>query len=244
MIDKLKEAIALFLDNLFIFSKIILTVWLPGSLILVSLRYFVFPEVTGTDEIAAFVREIHISNLIETAFSPLYGGALIYVLWKFKQGILVGYDEAMISGAKRSLKLFATRLSTSLLVVLGLFALVIPGVILALRYFFIDEVVVLENVNARKARQQSARLTKGRRTQLLLVSLFTWLGILFIGIVFNAGIQIFLAGFDPSMLMNFVIDVVIECLNSVLFGLCYVVSFVFYWDSKKLDYYSESSEAG
>ena len=241
MISKIREAIALFINNLSLFTKIILTVWLPGSILLVFLRYFVLPETAGGDNFTAIVQEIRISALIETAVSPLYGGAIIYALSRIKQSLPVGYGEAMNYGAKKGFKLFATRFSTGLIVFLGLLALIIPGIILSLRYYFIDEIVLLENTNGGAARKRSTTLTKGKKAEIFFATSITWI-LLFIFAAVIAELLLLLFGLVP-LSISFVLDVLLECFNSVIFGLLYVISFVYYWDSKQVDYYSESSEA-
>ena len=243
MLSKLREAIALYTANFVLFSQIILTVWLPASVLVVYLRYFVLPELTGGDEIAMLIQELEISNLIELIFGPIYAGALIYAFFRIKQGATVGYGVAMRHAAKRGLKLFATRFSTSLIIFLGLLALIIPGIILTLRYYFIDEIVVLENINSGNARKQSTRLTKGRRSQIFSVIILGWLGTFIIATMLTLASEIPIELFNLDITANFVTDVIIQSVNSILFGLLYAISFIFYWDSKQIDYYSQSSEA-
>lgn len=244
MLSKLQEAIALFVKNLGLFSQIILTVWLPGSLLIVFLRYFVIPITAGEDQMTMFVQEIRISSFLESLVSPLYGGAIISALAKIKQLEVPTYQQVMRHAASRSLKLFATRFSTSLMIFLGLLALIVPGIILILRYYFIDQIVVLENINGNNARQRSRRLTKGRKGQIFWASLVAWIGTLVTVIALSIVFQtLILEQINLGQGFNFIFDVAFECLSKVIFGFLYVVSFVFYWDSRRVDYYSQSSEA-
>ncbi|NEQ66027.1 MAG: hypothetical protein F6K21_11095, partial [Symploca sp. SIO2D2] len=65
MIQKIREATQLLTTNLVLFSSIVLTVWLPGAILLVYLRLYVFPETTGGDEWSIFVQELRVANAIE-----------------------------------------------------------------------------------------------------------------------------------------------------------------------------------
>lgn len=230
MFNKVKEAIDILLANLPLFSKIVLTVWLPGSIIIVLLRYYFFPTMAEADELQTIAMEIRVSNLIEVAFSPLYGGALIYALSRRKQGLTVNYRESMSYAGQRSLKLFATRLSTGLIIFLGFIALIIPGIILGLRFALVDMVVELDRINGSQARQLSARLTKGKRGKIFGATTITIVGLLIFNylLAWAFSIPLMLFGIET----NFLADVVYECTVSVVSAIMYIVLFLFYWESK------------
>lgn len=230
MINKIKEAIKLFISNFILFSKIVLTVWLPGSIIIVFLRYYVFPEMAGGDELQAILMEIRISNFIEIAFSPLYGGAIIYALSRIKQGLSISYSESMIYSAKRSFKLLITRLTTGIIIVLGFIALIIPGIILGLRFALVDEAVVLEQTSGSAARKLSAKLTKGKRAKILGTMIVAVIGIVIVSSVLSLVLYLPLTLIGQET--NFLLDIVNECLVNVIFSIIYIVLFLFYWESK------------
>ncbi len=73
MLNKFSEAIRLLLANPILFSSIILTIWLPGNLLLNYLTFNVF----GGEEI---LRQVQITMLIESIFGPIYIGAMIHAL--------------------------------------------------------------------------------------------------------------------------------------------------------------------
>lgn len=230
MIDKITEAVKLLRSNFVLFSKIILTVWLPGSLLIVFLRYYIFPDMVGDDIMGSLAMEIRISNLIELAFSPIYIGALLYALSRIKQGLNVTYTESMSYGSKRSFKLFATRLSTGLIVFLGFIALIIPGIILALRFTLVDEAVVLARVNGSQARKLSAKLTEGKRIEIgFTITITIILAIIFSGLLsWLFYLPLSIIGQEG----NFLWDVINECSLSIIFSIMYIVLFLFYWDRK------------
>jgi hypothetical protein len=82
MIQKIREAIGLFTTNLSLFSLIVLTVWLPGSILSVYLRLYVFPEIAGGDEFRIAFEEFRVESAIEVVFGPLYVGAILYTAFQ------------------------------------------------------------------------------------------------------------------------------------------------------------------
>lgn len=229
--QKLREAIRLFMANLPLFSSLVLTVWLPGSILLVYLRLYVFPETAGGDEMRIFAQEFRVSNAIELAFGPIYTGAILYAASQLKQGLQVTYRDSMAHGARRSFKLLATRIGTGLIVLVGFIALIIPGIILALRFALIDAVVVLEGVEGARARDLSTKFTQGKRWNILGILILTFIGVI---------VAILLASFIfylPLALVgqneNFVVAVITDCIANVLLVLPTLVLFLFYWDAKQ-----------
>ena len=64
--------------------------------------------------------------------------------------------------------LVATFLSC-LIIIFGLIAFIVPGVILALMFFFVKFLVIDRDLNPIAAMEESARITKGNRLELLLL---------------------------------------------------------------------------
>jgi hypothetical protein len=228
MMQKLREAIGLLAANLPLFSLIVLTVWLPGSILLVYLRFYVFPETTGGDEFRMLMQEFRVSNAIEFAFGPLYTGGLLHALSQIKQSLPASYGESMAHGARRSFQLLGTRIGAGLMIFAGLIALIIPGVILALRFALLDAVVVLEGVSGADARKLSARMTQGRRWSILGTLLLTGIGLTITAAFLAFILYLPLAENED----NFAIAVVYECITTVLVTLLDIVLFLFYWDAK------------
>ena len=230
MIQKIREAIGLFMANPVLFSSLVLTVWLPGSILLVYLRLYVFPETTGGDELRIFAQEFRVSNAIELAFGPIYTGAILYAASQLKQGLRATYRESMARGARRSFKLLATRIGTGLIVFVGFIAFIIPGIILALRFALIDAVVVLDGVEGGQARNLSTKLTQAKRWSILGALTLAFIGVIVAILVasFVFYLPLALIGQDE----NFVVAVITDCIANVLLVLPTLVLFLFYWDAK------------
>jgi hypothetical protein len=166
MLTKLAEATRRLCANLVLFSSIILTVWLPGNVLANYLTYYVDTE----DEV---LRSIRVGSLFEGIFGPIYVPAMIYALSKIKEGQRPRYFEAMAVGFRNWARLFAVRFLAGLLIGLGFIALVVPGIVLSVRYALLDSVVVLEGARADEARRRSTELTIGIRWQIFWVWILT-----------------------------------------------------------------------
>ena len=230
MIQKICEAVGLLTTNLLLFSSIVLTVWLPGSILLVYLRMYIFPATSGGDEFTMIVQELRVSNVIELAFGPLYTGAILYAAARLKQGLPTTYGESMSYGAKKSFKLLGTRLGTGFIVLAGLIVFIVPGIVLALRFALIDAIVVLEGVEGATARNLSAISTQGKRWNILGTLILTFLGvaiaIAFVSFILELPLAL------TGQTDNFVIAVISECISNILLLLLILVLFLFYLEAK------------
>jgi hypothetical protein len=177
-----------------------------------------------------FVQEYRVSNVIELAFGPLYVGAILYAASQLKQGLHPTYRESMAYAATRSFKLLVTRIGTGLIVLVGLIALVIPGIVLALRFALIDAIVVLEGLEGVSARNLSVKLTKGKRWQILGTMMLTFVGILLAVVIVSFSLYFPLS--LTGQTENLVIAVICECISNLLLALPIIVLFLFYWDAK------------
>ncbi len=227
MLQKIGEAVRLFKTHWLLLSAIVLTVWLPGSIIL---AYFSFYILAGSNPFQAMVQETRISNLIEMAFGPIYVGAIMQVLAGAKQGRLVSYAEAMRCGAQTCFKMLTTRLVAGLIVLGGFILLIVPGILLAVRYGLIDPIVALEGRSGKGARQRSVALTQGRRWPLLAASVVSFLLVMVVSVV--ASLAIYIPVGLTGQQDNFFAAILYNCIVSILFSFLFVVIFLFYWEAR------------
>lgn len=116
------------------------------------------------------------------------------------------------------------RLAAGILILLGLALLIVPGLILAVRYSLLDEAVILENKGPLESKSRSVELTAGRRWKIFGAAALFYIVYMFISVVMGA---IFgLAGLD-SMLPNVLLSCVLDIISCVL----YIVMFLFYWEA-------------
>ncbi|AFY82430.1 hypothetical protein [Oscillatoria acuminata] len=231
MLEKINKSINLFMQNWMLFSMIVLTVWLPASILLVYLRWYVFPEMTGGDELQILAKEYRVQGLIETIFGPFCTGALIYALAQIKQDAMPTYGECMAHAARRSFKLVGTRIGTGLIVVGGFLLLIVPGIILALRYALTDTVVTLDRIDGANARKYSAQLTEGKRGELLGTMIISFSLVLLASVFVSLLFSMFISEAEGGI---FVLDVLYECLIQLAITvITTTILFLFYWESKE-----------
>ena len=218
MFRKLFTAVGLLASNFWLFSAIVLTVWLPASLLLESIA----PSALAGEHWGAYFT---IQSLVAAIFGPLPIAALLFAVAEIHCGRKVRYGEAMRAGWRLWGKLFVARFVVGLLTVGGLLLLVIPGIVIAVRYFFVDCVVVLENADSTRARRRSVSLTRGRRWQLFgfMVLFFVAFGALL------AGFGCILGGF--RLTNNFLACVIVDCIGSVVVEILSIGAFLYYWEA-------------
>jgi hypothetical protein len=218
MAAKFDEATRLLCANLELFSLIILTVWLPGHLLV---AYLVFKGFSDEE----FFGPTWTNMGIEGIFGPIYIGAMIYVLSQLKQGQHPSYSEAMAVGFRNWGRLFAARFVAGFFIFLGLIALIVPGIILIVRYALLAPAVVLEGASTSDARKRSTKLTVGIRWQIfgagLLFTVAFKLFSLFIYLPLG-----FLPRFDTMAT-----HVALACLLDVVYAVFQIVLFLYYWQA-------------
>jgi hypothetical protein len=218
LLEKLAEAFRLLISNLGLFAALILTVWLPGNLVV---NYIAYHGQDSENPLAM----MRLNNLIETVFGPIYTGGMIFALARRKSGEEVTYAKAIAAGFHNWGRMFGTRFVTGLIVILGLIALIVPGIVVLLKYSLIDPVVVLEGTSGPYARQRSAALTKGKRWQILCGGLVYLLVVLPVSV--GAGLA--LEAFEPLNTMG--ASVTLDCMLDILTSYIIILMFLFYWES-------------
>jgi len=217
MIAKFSEAFHLLRQNLGLFTAIILTVWLPGHILINGLAY----NLEGASELIDF----KLTLWIEGIFAPIYIGALVHALFRIKSGQTVTYREAIAVGYKNWGTLFGARFVAGAYTLLGLIAFIIPGVILAVRYALLDSAVIVEGRGMSASRTRSIDLTAGMRWQIFLAAVLYFIG--FMGLSFLIYLPL---GFAESLdIMP--VGVVIDCILEVAFSIIQIVMFLFYWEA-------------
>lgn len=218
MKDKFKEALLLLKKNFWLFAAIILTVWLPGNILSNAIIYY-NPEIS-------FVGMVKLPMIIESIFGPLYIGAMVYALNQIKMGQDASYNEAIGVGIKNWFNLFTARLIAGLLVCLGLIALIIPGIVLMVRYSLLDAAVIIENKGVHDSRKRSVELTTGKRWQIFNAAiLFHFFFFLFTFLMYAP------FGFiETNALMP--AEIAIDCILDVIYAVIQIVIFLFYWEAK------------
>ena len=217
MIARFSEAIRLLTRHFGLFAAIILTVWLPGNLLINYIAYHVAD--------AGDMGFMKLNMWIEGIFGPIYIGALIFALFRIKSGHVVTYKEAIGVGLKNWGSLFAARLVAGLLMGLGFIALIIPGLILAVRYSLLDAAVIIEGKGTSQSRARSTELSIGRCWQIF------WSAILFFILLTIFSFVIYLPLGSVESLNIMPVEVILDCIFDIAYAVIQIVIFLFYWEA-------------
>ncbi len=139
-----------------------------------------------------------LERLVDTIGTVVLTGALIHGANEHLAGRRAPVGESFRVGLRNSAKVFGINFISGLGVLLGLLLLVVPGVILALRWSVAAPAGVVERLTVGHAMERSAVLTKGNRWPIL--GLFTALiiGFFAVALLFDlcAG---FIGAFDAGV---------------------------------------------
>jgi hypothetical protein len=217
---KLAMAFGLLFGQLPLFAALVLTIWIPGHLLIEMV-------VANNPNAANPMELLRLNNLIELVFGPVYAGGIITALAARMEGEKISYVEAMKAGLHHWGRLFWARFVAGILVGLGLLALIVPGIILAIRFSLIDEVVVLEGTGARVSRQRSTELASGRGFQIFLAG--TVALSMIIGVSFALGFA--LEKLEP--LNNPFVAAACDSLIDVFSVVFICLLFLYYWEARQ-----------
>ena len=217
--DIIEETFRLLARHFHLFTLIALTVWLPGHLVINYIDFFATSK--GTADAAA--RGFRIGLTVEGVFGPLVVAATLSALARITRGEPAGYAQAMRHGLAMWPRLFIARLVASAVVLAGLIALVVPGVLALVRLSFVDAVVVLDGAPLGAALRASNALTAGRR-----LAIFWTGGFLFV-VVFSVAMTLSaLAGAAD----HFVVQVLVDCVIAVTQTVFTIALFLFYREAR------------
>jgi hypothetical protein len=211
----LGETFALLGAHLDLLTVIALSVWLPGAVFANYLEFF-------EPDPGRPARPLLVKLAMEVVFGPLVAGATVAALARVTRGLPASYGIAMAEGVAAWGRLFLARLVTGLIIAAGLAALIVPGIILAVRYALIDPVVVLEGAGVGEARRRSSTLTAGQRSDVFLV------GGLLLAAVTALSLALSFLVHGVAALNHFVVRVLADCVLAVAQTVFSVAWFLLY----------------
>lgn len=194
MFERLRETFYFFRSNLSAISVVVLTINAP--LVLLQL---VLEQASSAEGTPAW--QEYLPYVVSFLVGPLSSAALIYLIARLVEGrewTLAG----IIGDAARIWPqlLLATAIAGGM-VVMGMFALILPGIYLFLRLVFVEFVVVLEGRMPTAAIERGFQLTRDR-----VLELMQPLALLFAGYItlhWLVGRLLLAAGADHSLIMAF-----------------------------------------
>ena len=137
------------------------------------------PDHPTQQQIAAFYQELSAYRPVELGLMailflivmPLSNAAVIHGVANEYLGRPVNAGQCIRRGLRLMAPLVWTSLISGVIIALGLIALIIPGIFLALRYWLVSHVVVIEGLSRSAALKRSGALMKGNGGTALVLGL-------------------------------------------------------------------------
>jgi hypothetical protein len=120
-----------------------------------------------------------VGGLASLVTVPMLNCALIYGVMRGLEGRPAALDECLRAGTQRWLPMLGLMIGSGLLIGLGCILLIVPGVLLALRWSVAAPILVLEDRGIPESMGRSADLTRNRRWSIFLLFLI-YFGIQFV----------------------------------------------------------------
>lgn len=155
MLQKIRKGIQIFLSQPVLFLAIIMTCALPGTVFTVLQRLFYQDQ---------FFNPYLIVNAVIGIFIISIGS---YTSVRLAQGYEVKYFEAIWEGSRKWSKILVTYFIYYIALYIGTILLVIPGIIVAVRFAQVPMVVLFEETSLKRTFTRSMNLTKGYGMQIL-----------------------------------------------------------------------------
>lgn len=220
----LREALSLFFSNAGLYAAIVCCFWGPINLAS-NWAYFTAPE-------EAEFGVLRLTLIVGSVFDAWVGSAALAATRRLKLGETPTFGQAMRDGFSCWGSMFATRLVVGILVGLGLIALVLPGVFLALRYAFAEAAVVAERVGTERAMKRSVSLTQGMRWRIAGVVVVSLLGVALVALAVYVPLQFLLAVGSPPLIALVAWQTAADSLLDVACLVPTVAVFLLYWEAR------------
>ena len=217
MIDRLRESIYFFIGNFGPICLIVLPFALPLN-IFSELYYSHF----ATEEAGSFFIK-NLPTVVSILVYPIYTGALIWYFSKvaFEESWEWSLRECLSAGIRFWPQMLTVSVFCFLLIMLGFFAFILPGIILVARFSFAEFMVVIEGNAPGDAIKKSVLFTRPFQVQLILC--FLVLLVFLEGPEWGA-VYVVKSYFSGSIVMT----VVVETVFSIILKLIDVMFFRFY----------------
>ena len=124
------------------------------------------------------------------------------------------------------------------IIMLGLICLVIPGIVLSIRYALLDSAVILEGAGVSKSMQRSAKLTRGTKREILVVMTVLSLGFAALSALLYLPLTL------VADLNTMLVVVAVECVLDIAGLVFTIAAFLFYWEAREKELGSGELAAG
>ncbi len=206
----LEVSFGTFFGNFGSILKIVLAVFLPLELIK---NYWIYA--VEMQENAATV--FRVDSLLGSVFGALVTPALIFsIVTKLRTGTAPPIGESFSWGGRQWGRTFGNRLLAGAAMLGGAILFIIPGVVLAIWFVFVDAIVGVEGDRQRHVLARSRILTEGHRWMIFFAGCILFLFLLLVGVI----------GCIPFVLVDHWITSAVADISMVVGGQIFVVTFL------------------
>ncbi len=154
-----RESLAVFGRHAWLFVALSAAVVVPAELIVEGVG---LEMLTGSYDSSPTIAETAIPTVVEfLVVTPIIAAICIHALHTIEAGERPSPGQVLVAGFEAFTPLFAAVLLAALGIALGFLALIVPGVYLAVRWYFVPQAVVIDGARGRAALTRSGELVDG-----------------------------------------------------------------------------------
>lgn len=209
-----------------VLNKNIVTFGILSLILTAPNGYFVIMSLTGDmvkiagieNNIAVFALNI----LVQFIFNSLLAAMLIFGAFSSMRGRTFGFAELLSKGLSVLFPVLGLSVIVGVIVTIGIFLLIVPGIILMIMFYVAIPVKVVEGVGIGDCMSRSEKLTKGYRWEIF--------GLLFIIGIFSMMVNL-IAGLLAGMMGDAVISsILVYIFTAYLAAFGAVLSAIVYYE--------------
>jgi hypothetical protein len=154
-----RDALAVFGRHWILFVALSAAVVVPAELIVEGIG---MGMLTSSYDSSPGVAEVVIPTIVEfLVVTPIIAAICIYALQRIAEGERPSAGQVLVAGFEAFTPLFAAVVLAALGIGLGFAALIVPGVYLAVRWYFVPQCVVIEGARGPQALTRSGLIVTG-----------------------------------------------------------------------------------
>lgn len=196
-------------QHLGLFTAVTLAVWLPANILLTSLI-----AVAGDDMSDSMA--VRLPTIVEGILGPLVSATVLFATHRLVRGESVGFKQAINGGFSSWGRLFATRFAANFITVIGLILLIIPGLVIMVRFAFLDQSVIVDGLAHKSARERTWELVPKVIWKLLLFGFLYFVSLIALSIGLFVPLEILTENGQIPMWGYYIGDVIVSTVISCL----------------------------
>jgi hypothetical protein len=154
-----RDALAVFMRHAWLFILVSAAVVVPTELVVEGIG---LEMLTSGYDASPSLAEIAVPTVVEfLVVTPIIAAICIHALHRIAEGERPSAGAVLVAGFEAFTPLFAAVLLAALGIALGFVVLIVPGVYLAVRWYFVPQAVVIDGARGPAALSRSGELVQG-----------------------------------------------------------------------------------